>query len=71
MGLLDSSPMFFDNPPGTDGYRPLRSVLIVTWKNEKGARQLKSAADIKVAEKAGEITIEKPGVGVCEIPWCR
>jgi len=30
----------FDNPPGTDGYRPLRSVLIATWKNEKAARNV-------------------------------
>ena len=54
----------FDNPPGTDGYRPLRSVLIVTWKNAKAARALKSAAEIKAAERAAEIIIERPGVVV-------
>jgi hypothetical protein len=31
----------FDHPPGTDGYRPLRSVLIVGWKDEKAARELR------------------------------
>ncbi len=63
-GPFGFQPDVFDNPPGTDGYRPLRSVLIVTWKNEKAARDLKSAAEVKAAERAGEITIEKPGVVV-------
>ena len=63
-GPFGFQPDVFDNPPGTDGYRPLRSVLIVTWKNEKAARELRSAADVKTAEKAGEITIERPGVVV-------
>ena len=54
----------FDNPPGTDGYRPLRSVLIVTWKNDKAARALKSAAEINAAERAAEIIIERPGMVV-------
>ena len=63
-GPFGFQPDVFDNPPGTDGYRPLRSVLIVTWKNEKAARELRSAADVKTAEKAGGITIEWPGVVV-------
>lgn len=63
-GPFGFQPDVFDNPPGTDGYRPLRSVLIVTWKNEKAARELRSAADVKTAEKAGEITIDRPGVVV-------
>jgi len=63
-GPFGFQPDVFDNPPGTDGYRPLRSVNIVTWKNEKAARELKSAAEVKAAEQAGEITIERPGVVV-------
>lgn len=63
-GPFGFQPDVFDNPPGTDGYRPLRSVKIVTWKNEKAARELKSAAEIKAAERAAEITIESPGVVV-------
>jgi hypothetical protein len=52
----------FDSPPGTDGYRPLRSLHLVTWKSENGARVLKSAAEVKEAAARGEITIEQPGV---------
>ncbi|MBI2365999.1 MAG: hypothetical protein HYV01_13485, partial [Deltaproteobacteria bacterium] len=63
-GPFGFQPDVFDNPPGMDGYRPLRSVLIVTWKNENAARELRSAADVKTAEKAGGITIERPGVVV-------
>jgi hypothetical protein len=54
----------FDSPPGTDGYRPLRSLHLVTWKSENGARVLKSAAEVKEAAARGEITIEQPGVVV-------
>lgn len=52
----------FDNPPGTDGYRPLRALVKVTWKDEKSARILKSAAEVKEAQSKGEITTERPGV---------
>ena len=63
-GPFGFQPDVFDNPPGTDGYRPLRSVLIVTWKNENVARELRSAAEVKAAEQAGEVTVETPGVVV-------
>ncbi len=54
----------FDNPPGTSGYSPLRMVNFVTWKNAGGARELKSAAEVKEAESKGELTIERSGVVV-------
>lgn len=54
----------FDRPAGTDGYTPLRSVNLVIWKNERAARELKSVAEVLAAEKAGEVTIERPGVVV-------
>jgi hypothetical protein len=54
----------FDQPPGMDGYRPLRAVHLVSWKDEKSARELRSAAEVKAAEAAGEITITRPGVVV-------
>lgn len=63
-GPFGFQPDVFDNPPGMDGYRPLRSLNIVTWKNENAARELRSAAEVMTAEKAGEITIERPGVVV-------
>ncbi len=61
-GPFKYQPDVFDNPPGSDGYRPLRAVHLVTWKNERSARVLKSASEVKAAETAGEITVEQPGV---------
>ncbi|HXV83800.1 MAG TPA: hypothetical protein VEG60_28415 [Candidatus Binatia bacterium] len=63
-GPFGFQPDVFDKPPGMDGYRPLRSVNIVTWKNENTARELRSAAEVTAAEQAGEITVEAPGVVV-------
>lgn len=54
----------FDRSPGTNGYSPLRAVHIVTWKNEVAARELRTAAEVKAAEAAGELTIERPGIVV-------
>lgn len=63
-GPFNFQPDVFDHSPGTEGYRPLRAVHLVTWKNGRGARLLKSASEVKAAEKGGEITIERPGVVV-------
>lgn len=61
-GPFKFQPDVFDNPPGTDGYRPLRAIHLVKWKTEGAARVLTSADEVKGAEKAGEIVIERPGV---------
>ena len=63
-GPFKFQPDVFDHAPGSDGYRPLRAVHLVTWKDERSARLLKSAGEVVAAEKAGEITIERPGVVV-------
>lgn len=63
-GPFGFQPDVFSSPPGNDGYRPLRAVHLVKWKNEPSARELKSVAEIKAAEAAGEVTIERPGVVV-------
>jgi len=54
----------FENPPGTSRYSPLREVHIVTWKDERIARELKSAAEVKDVVSKGEAIIEKPGIVV-------
>ncbi len=54
----------FDNPPGSPGYTPLRSIHLVNWKDPAQARLLKSVAEVEAAESAGEITVEVPGVVV-------
>ena len=61
-GPFKFQPDVFDNPPGSDGYRPLRAIHLIKWKNEGAARVLKSANEVKAAEQAGEIAIERPGV---------
>jgi hypothetical protein len=68
-GLAGKGPLgfqadVFPNPPGTDGYSPLRSLHVVTWADPVKARELKSAAEVVAAEKAGEVTIAQPGVVV-------
>ncbi len=61
-GPFKFQPDVFDSPPGSEGYRPLRAIHLVTWKNERAARVLKSADEVKAAERAGEIVSERPGV---------
>lgn len=72
-GLKGSGPFgfqsdVFDNPPGTNGYTPLRRLNIVQWVNEPGARELKFAADVLKAKESGELTIDQPGV-VINMPF--
>lgn len=58
----------FDNPPGTDGYTPLRRLNVATWADGATARELTSAADVLAAESANELTIERPGA-VINMPF--
>jgi hypothetical protein len=58
----------FDNPPGTEGYTPLRRLNVVTWADGAAPRVLRSAADVVDAQAAGELTIEQPGV-VINMPF--
>lgn len=63
-GPLEFQPDVFDNPPDTEGYRPLRRLNLVTWKNAQAARELKTAAEVREAIAKGEVTVEQPGVVV-------
>ena len=63
-GPLGFQPDVFNNPPGTEGYSPLRQIILVKWTDESKARELKSAADVVAAETAGELSTSKPGVVV-------
>ena len=58
----------FDNPPGTDGYTPLRSLNVITWTEGASVRELKSVAEVMEAEANGELGIEQPGV-VINMPF--
>ena len=61
-------PSVFDNPPGTEGYTPLRRLNMVTWVDEAKARELKTAAEILEATEAGELTIQQTSV-VINMPF--
>lgn len=58
-GALGFQLNVFDNPPGTDGYTPLRRGNVVIWVDATKARELKSSTDIVAAEKAGELNIKQ------------
>ena len=64
MGPFGFQADVFANPPGTDGYSPLRRVNVVTWIDPSKARMLTSAVEIMSAKDAGEVTITQPGVVV-------
>lgn len=68
MGPLGFQADVFDNPPGTEGYSPLRRLNVVSWADPAKARELKSITEIMDAEKAGEVTIKQPGV-VINMPF--
>jgi len=68
MGPFGFQSDVFDNPPGTDGYTPLRRLNTVTWADASTAREITSAVDVLAAETAGELTIEQPGV-VINMPF--
>jgi hypothetical protein len=47
-----------DTVPGRKDYSPLWQVRMVAWKDGATPRVLRSAADVKAAETAGEVTVE-------------
>lgn len=72
-GPFGYQPDVFDAPPDTPAYSPLRTVHIVTWKDPTRARMLTSASEVRQAEAAGEVTIERPGavVNMPFLTWPR
>lgn len=68
MGPLGFQADVFDNPPGTDGYSPLRRLNVVSWADPAKARMLTSVTEIFTAQEAGEVTIAQPGV-VINMPF--
>lgn len=63
-GPLGFQPDVFNNPPGTEGYTPLRQIILVKWADGAKTRELKSEADILQAQSAGELTTTESGVVV-------
>lgn len=46
-----------DTVPGRKDYTPLWSVNMVTWKSGETPRILRSAAAVRAAQRAGDVTI--------------
>jgi hypothetical protein len=61
-GPFDFQADVFDRAPHTDGYSPLRALHLVTWKDERAARLLTTAAEVEQAASRGEIAVERTGV---------
>jgi hypothetical protein len=53
-----------DVVPGQKGYTPLWEVNLVTWKDGATPRKLTSAAAVRKAISAGDVTVKKPGMVV-------
>lgn len=67
-GPMGFQPDVFDRPPGDPGYTPLRALNLVTWKEERTAKELKTAVLVRAAESGKEVTISRPGV-VINMPF--
>jgi predicted small secreted protein len=63
-GPLGFQPDVFNNPPGTDGYSPLRQIILTKWADGIKAVELKSEAEILQAEIDGKLTTARAGVVV-------
>ncbi len=63
-GPLGGQADIFPHPPGDAAYRPLRAITLVTWKDEKSARVLKSVAALQAVVASGAVSLEQPGVVV-------
>jgi len=63
-GPFKFQPDVFDGAPGAKSYSPLRELNLVTWKDERKARELRHADEVGRAAASGEITIDRPGVVV-------
>lgn len=63
-GPLGFQPDVFDSPPGSQGYSPLRQIILVKWADGAQARELKSETEVLEAQTAGELTTSPSGVVV-------
>lgn len=63
-GPFGYQPDLFPSAPGDDAYRPLRTVVLVTWVDEGRARMLSSADEITAAADAGDVLLETTEVVV-------
>lgn len=63
-GPFGFQPDVFDTAPGDPGYTPLRRVVLVTWRQGRQPRVLRSLQEIRRAERAGALRTQQTGVVV-------
>lgn len=63
-GPMGFQPDVFDTVPGELQYTPLRRLVFVTWKEERRARVLRSAVEIRQAAQQGAVQLTTPGIVV-------
>ncbi len=63
-GPLGGQADIFEHPPGDAGYRPLRAVTLVTWKDVTAVRVLKSTGELQRVIDSGALSIKEAGVVV-------
>jgi hypothetical protein len=61
---VDEQYNIVDVVPGQKGYTPLWGVKLVTWKNGVTATKLTSAAAVRRALAAGQVTVKDAGIVV-------
>ena len=62
MGPFGYQPDVFNSMPGTEGYSPMRTILLVNWNEDVVPRELRSVEEVLAAASQGEITINESGV---------
>lgn len=62
LGTRGFQPDVLDHPPRSPGYSPLRAVSFVSWQQPVGARELKSAEEVREAEQRGQVRIEPTNI---------
>lgn len=63
-GPLGFQPDVFDRPVGSNGYTPLRRIVLVRWHENAKVRVLKSAEHVQQAEDEGDIALTDSGITV-------
>ena len=61
---VDDQYNIIDVVPGQTGYSPLWAVKLVTWKDGVTPRKLTSAAAVRKALSAGQVTMKAAGIVV-------
>ena len=61
-GTRGFQPDVLDRPPRSAGYSPLRAVSYVTWTDPSDARELMSLAELREAERRGDVRVDRTAI---------